>query len=107
MNAIKLTITIIAPVLISYKYDKYIPIKNDIILIILELTTTLLNVLNILIDVNAGNIIILLISIVPIILIPTTMTIAVSIAIKFVYLFTFNPLDFANSSSNVIKNTFL
>ena len=73
----------------------------------LELITTLLNVLNILIDVSAGNIIMLLINIVPIILIPTTITIAVNIAIKLVYLLTLKPLDFANSSSNVIKNTFL
>ena len=56
----KLTKTIIAPVLILYKYDRYIPIKKDNTLITPELTTTLLKDLKILMDVNAGKIITLL-----------------------------------------------
>ena len=107
MNSTKFTITIIAPVLMLYMYDKYIPIKNDTTLIIAELIITFLNDLNILIDVNAGKMIILLISITPIILIPTTIINAVNTAIIFVYLFAFKPLAFAKFSSNVTTNSFL
>ena len=82
-------------------------ISKNTTLIIPELITTCLKFLNILIDVRAGKMIILLISIVPIILIPTTITTAVSIAIKFVYHFTFKPVAFAKSSSNVTINSFL
>ena len=59
------------------------------------------------IDEIAGKIMILLISITPIILIPITITKAVRIAIKLVYLLAFSPLAFAKSSSNVTANNFL
>ena len=65
---------------VTYIYRTYY-IKNKINELNME---PILNDLNNLIDVSAGKIIILLISIVPIILIPTTITTAVSIAIKFV-----------------------
>ena len=107
INIIKFEITIVAPVLILYAYEKYIPSIKHTILTIPELIITLLKLLNHLIEIIAGNIIILLISITPIILIPITITIADKTAIKLVYLPTFNPETFANSSSKVTINIFL
>ena len=71
-----------------------------------ELITTFLYDLQSLIAVSAGNMIILLINKVPIILIPITIITAVSIAIKFVYLFLFKPIAVAKSSSKVTANNF-
>lgn len=65
---------------------------------------TILNLLNNLIAVIAGNIIKLDISKVPIILIPITMVSAVSIASKVLYTSIFIPVAFAKLSSKVIEN---
>ena len=65
-------------------YEKYNPNINAITETTAELITTFLKDLNNLIEVRAGNIIILLIKSVPISLIPTTISTAVSIAIKYV-----------------------
>ena len=81
--------------------------NKDNIKILSKNKETFLNDLKILIDVSAGNIIILLISITPIILIPITIISAVSTAIIFVYLFAFNPFAFAKFSSKVTANNFL
>ena len=89
INIIKFEITIVAPVLILYAYEKYIPSIKHTILTIPELIITLLKLLNNLIEIIAGKIIILLIIITPIILIPKTITNADKTAIKVVYLPTF------------------
>ena len=72
INIIKFTITIVAPVGASKIYDKINPkVKAITETIILDITTVL-NFLNICIDVNVGKIIRLDISSDPIILIPIT-----------------------------------
>lgn len=63
-------------------YDTTIPIVKQITDISAEDITTDLKLLNTLIEVNVGNITRLDINIVPIILIPTTIVIAVSIDIR-------------------------
>ena len=74
MNITKLTITIVAPVGVAFKYEIVIPIINEMIDITTLDKTTLLNFLNNCIDESVGNIIKLDINKEPISLIPSTTT---------------------------------
>ena len=67
-------------------------------------TITTLNLRNTRMEVSAGKIIRLEISRVPMILMPITITIAVSTESKVLYTPTFTPVALANVSSKVIAN---
>ena len=77
-----LTTTILAPAGSEKAKDTTIPARKQIIEIIAELVTTLLKLLKTRIDVRAGKIIRLEISMVPMIRMPTTIVIAVNKAIS-------------------------
>ena len=81
-NIKRFIITILAPVGVPHIYEQNIPIKKHTIDITAEDIITDLKLLNTLIDDNAGNIIRLDINNEPINLMPITMVIAVSTAIK-------------------------
>ena len=82
-------------------------IKNDNNDIRAEDTITFLNFLNTCIDYNAGKIIILEISNVPIIRIPITIVMAVSEAKSILNNLVFVPVALAKGSSNVTANILL
>lgn len=107
INTNAFTTTILAPVGIENTYENTIPKKKQNTDIIAEHIITFLNVFTIFIDVSAGKIIKLEISIVPIILIPTTIVIAVNIAITVLYRFVFTPVAFAKFSSKVTAKILL
>ncbi len=75
--------------------------------IITDDITTVLNFLNIFIDVSVGNIINELINNDPTNLIPNTTIIEHNVENIMLYRFTLIPIDFANVSSNVIANILL
>lgn len=77
-----LTKTTLAPAGVEYKKETVIPIKKHATEIIPEEIITRLKLLKIRIEVKAGKIIKLEINIVPIILIPSTIVIAVKKAIN-------------------------
>ena len=106
-KAIILTITIVAPAGVEKIYDPTIPKKKHTIETIEELITTVLKLLHTLMEVNAGKIIKLEISKVPIILIPTTIVMAVKNAMSMLYMFAFVPVALAKFSSKVIANILL
>lgn len=106
-NTIILIITTLAPVGVAYRYEITIPIKKHIIDIIAEQSVTLLKVLNILIDVSAGNIIRLEIRRAPIIRIPRTIVMAVKNAINMLYMLVLTPVACAKFSSKVTANILL
>lgn len=76
------TITTLAPAGVEYKKETVIPTKKHVTEIIPDEIITLLKLLKTRIDVNAGKMIKLEISIVPIIRIPRTIVIAVKKAIN-------------------------
>ena len=96
-----------APVGVAIKYDNVKPIINVIIDTTTDDITVLLNFLNILIEVNVGNIINELISNDPTNLIPNTTIIEHNVENIMLYKFTLIPIDLAKLSSNVIANILL
>ena len=82
VNMMAFTITTLAPAGVAYKKETVIPTKKQATEIIPDEIITCLKLLNTRIDVKAGKIIKLEISIVPIIRIPRTMVIAVKKAIN-------------------------
>ncbi len=107
MKTVKLVTTILAPVGISIKHDNISPSKKQNTDIILDDITTCLNFLNILIEDKLGKIIKLDINNVPIILIPMTIVIDVSIASNEFNKLTLVPVALAKFSSNVTVNILL
>jgi hypothetical protein len=97
----------LAPVGVEYTKEAVIPIKKHITERTAEEITTLLKLLNILIEVNDGKIIRLDIKSAPIILIPKTTVIAVSAAIKALSAPVFVPDAFAKVSSKVTAKILL
>lgn len=85
-------------------YEMAIPIKRQTTETIAEFIMTLLNVLHIRMEVNAGKMIRLEINNAPIIRIPRTIVTAVRTAIKVLYRFALTPVARAKVSSNVIAN---
>ena len=82
INTAKFTTTTLAPAGIENTYEHMSPMVKFITAKIAEQIVTLINDLNILIDVSAGNIIRLDINMAPIIFIPITTVIAVKIDIR-------------------------
>jgi len=97
----------LAPAGVEKAKDAIIPKKKQTIDTIDEEITTDLKLLHTLIEVRAGKIIRLDISIVPMILIPTTIVIAVKNAMSILYPFTFVPVAFAKFSSKVTAKILL
>ena len=105
-KAARLTATIPAPAGIDHRQDAMIPVAKHTTETIAEEITTALNRENTRMEVNAGKMIRLEISIVPIIRIPTTIVTAVSTAIIRLYNPVFMPVALAKDSSNVTAKIF-
>jgi len=99
-----LTRTTLAPVGVAYTYEMMTPVKKHSIETTAEQTVTLLNFLNIRIELRAGKIIRLEINNAPIMRIPSTMVRAVKKAISILYRPVFIPVALAKVSSNVTAN---
>jgi hypothetical protein len=96
--------TTLAPVGVAYIYEMTIPAKKHSIETRAEQTVTLKNFLNRRIELRAGKIIRLEISMAPIMRIPSTIVRAVKIAMSVLYKPVFIPAAFAKVSSKVTAN---
>ena len=106
-NTAKFTITTLAPAGRFHIKDKYNPARKHISDITAELITTERKLEKIRIELSAGNIIKLDISIVPIIRMPITTVTAVKNAISILYKLTFTPPALEKFSSNVTAKILL
>ena len=104
INTARFTSTTLAPAGVEYIYEITIPMQKQTTDNIPEDIITLLKLLKSLIDDSAGKIMRLDISIAPIICIPSTIVIAVSIAIIELKNDTLTPVALAKLSSNVTAN---
>jgi hypothetical protein len=103
-KTIMFTSTTLAPVGVLYMYETTTPEKKHTIEIMAEQIVTFLNFFSNRIELSAGKIIRLEISITPINLMPSTMVRAVNKAISILYKPVFIPAVFAKVSSNVMAN---
>ena len=105
INIAKFATTTLAPAGMEKAYEQTNPAVKLIIDNMAEHTVTDKKLLKTLIDVNAGKIIKLEISMAPIIFIPITTVTAVKTDISVLYIPTFTPVAFEKLSSNVTANT--
>jgi hypothetical protein len=106
-NAVKFTATTPAPAGMEYTKEMKIPVKKHTTDNMADETTTAKKLLHTRMEVSAGNIIRLEMSMAPIKRIPITMVSAVSTAMSVLYLPAFTPVALEKLSSNVTAKILL
>ena len=104
IKIIILIATTLAPVGVAYRYEKTTPVKKQNIETSAEQIVTFLNFLNTRMELRAGKIIRLEMSMAPIMRMPSTIVRAVKKAISILYKPVFIPVALAKVSSKVMTN---